>query len=64
MDCRTWSVIGLGEACLFKHSFADGVATVDRVLELGVTYFDTSPFYGEGMSQAILGDALWRWSES
>ena len=52
------TVIGLGGACLYKHSFVDGVATVSRALELGVTYFDTSPFYGEGMSQAILGDAL------
>ncbi len=52
------TVIGLGGACLYKHSFADGVATVRRALELGVTYFDTSPFYCEGMSQAILGDAL------
>ena len=41
-----------------EHSFAEGVATVRRALELGVTYFDTSPFYGKGMSQAVLGEAL------
>ncbi len=52
------SVIGLGGAGLPQHSFADGVATVRRALELGVTYFDTSPFYGRGMSQAIYGEAL------
>jgi len=52
------SVVGLGGGGLSKHSFADGVATVQRALELGVTYFDTSPMYGNGVSQAILGQAL------
>ena len=52
------SVIGLGGACLNKGSFGDGVATVQRALELGINYFDTSPFYGKGVSQAILGEAL------
>ncbi len=52
------TVIGLGGVFLNKHSFNDGVATVHRALELGVTYFDTSPGYARGMSQAILGEAL------
>ena len=52
------SLIGLGGACLDHSSYADGVATVRRALELGVSYFDTSPFYGNGASQAILGEAL------
>ena len=52
------TVIGLGGVFLNKHSFSDGVATVRHALELGVTYFDTSPGYGRGMSQAILGEAL------
>ncbi|MAG37376.1 MAG: hypothetical protein CL878_14170 [Dehalococcoidia bacterium] len=52
------TVVGLGGAGLPRQSFADGVATVHRALELGVTYFDTSPVYGEGLSQAILGVAL------
>ena len=52
------SVIGLGGAGLYQSSFADGVATVHPALELGVTYFDTSPEYGGGMSQAVLRDAL------
>ena len=50
------TVVGLGGAGLGKYSFTDGVATVRRALELGVTYFDTSPAYG--LSQAILGEAL------
>ena len=52
------TVIGLGGAPLGKHSFASGVATVHRALELGITYFDTSPGYGTGVSQAIYGEAL------
>ena len=52
------TVIGLGGAFLNKYSFEDGVATVHRALELGITYFDTAPGYGRGMSQAILGVAL------
>ncbi len=46
------TVLGLGRACLDEHSFREGVATVRHALEMGVTYFDTSPYYGE--SQAIL----------
>ncbi len=52
------TVLGLGCGMISEHSFAEGVATVRRALELGVTYFDTSPFYGKGMSQAVLGEAL------
>ena len=50
------TVIGLGGAPLSKSSFADGVATVHRALDLGITYFDTSPGYR--ISQAIYGEAL------
>ena len=52
------TVIGLGGAGLYKHSFTEGVATVHRALDLGVNYIDTAPHYGRGMSQPILGDAL------
>jgi len=65
------SVLGLGGGYLNKYSYMDGVATVRRALELGVSYFDTSPFYGQGAtrygtgaSQAILGEALEGRSES
>ena len=50
--------IGLGGAFLTRSSFADGVATVRRALELGVRYFDSSPMYCQGASQAVLGEAL------
>ena len=62
------SVIGLGGAALYKHSYELGVATVKHALDLGVTYFDTSPAYGErspegrwlagGISQLIMGEGL------
>lgn len=50
--------IGLGGAFLTASSFADGVATVRRALDLGLRYFDTSPMYCQGASQAVLGEAL------
>ncbi len=49
------TVIGLCGTSLFKHSFNDGVVTVHRALELGVTYFDTSPAYGGGMTPGNTG---------
>ena len=52
------TVIGLGGTSLSKHSLDEGVATVHRALELGVTYFDTSAGYAKGINQAILGYAL------
>ena len=62
------SVIGLSGAALYKHSYELGVATVKHALDLGVTYFDTSPAYGEhspegpwlagGISQLIMGEGL------
>ena len=52
------SIIGLGGAFLTASSFADGIDTVHRALDLGITYFDTSPMYCRGASQAVLGAAL------
>lgn len=36
----------------------DALAAVARAVELGVTFFDTAEFYGSGMSEALLGEAL------
>ena len=52
------TVIGLGGGRLGHDSLDEGVATVHKALELGITYFDTSPFYGGGVSQVIFGRAL------
>ena len=54
----TTTALGLGCGHIAKHSFATGVDTVRRALELGVRYFDTAPLYGRGLSQAVLGAAL------
>lgn len=54
----TTTIIGLGGAFLTASSFADGVATVRRAFDLGIRYFDTSPMYCRGASQAVLGEAL------
>lgn len=53
----TASALGLGGAFLTHRSFADGVATVHKALDLGITYFDTSPTHCQGASQAVLGEA-------
>lgn len=55
---ETTTAIGLGGAFLTANSFEDGVATVRRALDLGVRYFDTSPMYCRGVSQAVVGQAL------
>ncbi len=34
------------------------VAAVQRALELGVTYFDTAPGYGDGASERLFGEGL------
>ncbi len=61
------SLIGLGGAALHKHSYQHGLATVKHALDLGIRYFDTSPWYGiaadekwisEGESQHIMGEGL------
>ena len=52
------TVIGLGGAYLDKVSLADGIATVRRAIDLGVTYFDTAPAYCRGASQVIMGSVL------
>ena len=65
---ETVSVIGLGGAALHKHSYQHGLATVRHALDLGISYFDTSPLYGiggpdgkwisQGESQRIVGEGL------
>ena len=62
------SVIGLGGAALYKHSYELGVATVKHALDLGVTYFDTSPASGEVQGRRRFSSQFettvqwkWRW---
>ncbi len=37
---------------------ADSIATVDRALELGVTFIDTANVYGSGHSEEVVGRAI------
>ena len=58
------AVLGLGGASLVKNSLAEGVATVKRALELGIEYFDTAPYYCQGVAQTVLGTTLEKYSSS
>lgn len=57
-------VSALGFGCgsvggiLVRGNRKEMVSTVARAIELGVTYFDTAPLYGNGASETNLGVAL------
>ena len=55
-------VLGFGASSLgqeFRHVTLDEVfASIRVALELGLNFIDTSPFYGRGMSEVLLGVAL------
>lgn len=55
---ESWPALALGGGFPGFAGFDRSLATVDRAWELGVRYFDTSPLYCSGASQAILGAAL------
>jgi D-threo-aldose 1-dehydrogenase len=62
---RSVSVLGLGGAgCLMNQygpvTDAEAIAVVDRAVELGVTYVDTAPAYGDRLSERRVGLALER----
>ena len=55
--------LGLGCASLggYPHGTApedQAIDTIAKALELGVSYFDTAPFYGYGKSEMVVGRAL------
>jgi aryl-alcohol dehydrogenase-like predicted oxidoreductase len=57
-------VSALGFGCgavgglLIRGTPAERERAVARALELGITYFDTAPIYGDGVSERHLGQAL------
>lgn len=56
------SGLGLGGAPVggFRYSLSDqqGADTVSAAADAGIAYFDTSPYYGYGRSEALFGHAL------
>jgi aryl-alcohol dehydrogenase-like predicted oxidoreductase len=57
-------VSALGFGCgdvgglIVRGSPAERLRAIERAIELGITYFDTAPSYGSGLSEQHLGDAL------
>jgi D-threo-aldose 1-dehydrogenase len=58
----TVTELGFGAASLgnLYHivSDSDAMETAGAALETGITYFDTAPYYGFGLSERRMGDAL------
>ena len=56
------SELGLGCASLagiFQPvAESDARDTIDQALDLGITYLDTAPFYGHGLSERLVGDGI------
>ena len=56
------SVLGYGASPLGQEfgpvDLQEGLRAVRTALDLGITHIDTSPFYGRGMSEVLLGVAL------
>src|SRR5438270_8172046 len=55
-------VLGLGTAPLGQEygrfNLDEAVATVHTALDLGINFLDTSPYYGRGLAEILLGMAL------
>lgn len=55
-------ILGLGTAPLGQEydrfNLDEALATVHTALDLGINFLDTSPYYGRGLSEVLLGMAL------
>ncbi len=51
-----WALGGMGWGAASAER--DRLAAVHRAVELGITFFDTAPTYGDGASESLLGRAL------
>lgn len=54
----TVSAIGQGSWYLERGDKAEAIAALRRGLDLGLTHIDTAEMYGDGRSEAIIGEAL------
>jgi len=58
------SVSKQGFGCMgFSHSYgqaddAESLRTLDKAIELGITFFDTADIYGRGHNETLLGKAI------
>src|SRR5262245_65336641 len=58
------TVSALGFGCgnvgglMVRGTHEDQVAAVRRAMDAGITYFDTAPSYGNGLSETHLGEVL------
>jgi len=51
-------MFGVGGGMYGKTDTAESLATLDRAIELGVTFFDTAEVYGPFKNEELLGQAL------
>jgi len=49
---------GIGKGMYGTASRAESLATIDRAIELGVTFFDTAEVYGPYINEELLGQAI------
>lgn len=49
---------GIGSGMYGEADLSESLATIDRALELGVTFFDTAEVYGPHKNEELLGQAI------
>lgn len=49
---------GIGPAMYGKADHRESIATLERAMELGVTFFDTAEVYGPYVNEELLGQAI------
>ncbi|WAC23683.1 aldo/keto reductase [Blastomonas sp. SL216] len=49
---------GIGAAMYGKSDHRESIATLERAIELGVTFFDTAEVYGPYVNEELLGQAI------